>query len=300
MAKLPLYDKKDGNIIDYALIDDEHLEKVKKYTWICRIQNKKYKSVYAYINGKNIPLPRFLFGKPEQGNFRRKNKKIFDYTLSNIYQLKDVVTERLEEITDGISPDNILFPEKRKDTDYETIMIGQWKVLFDQEFSSYIKGRSWSISSQEKNGKFYCYVVRSSCTTTVSLTRVLLGIQDGETGENFPKMKDMVAIYKNKPTKHTKIIDLRLSNLMRVSRSIMSYHRRPFINKVNSPFIGIQEHKKKWRAFIKGKQKNKSIYLGSYKTAEEAAKKRDLFIIEHNLSHIISLNYSLERYKGVV
>lgn len=81
------------------------------------------------------------------------------------------------------------------------------------------------------------------------------------------------------------------SNCRWVSRHIQSANRRVFKNN-KSGFVGVsyEKDKKKWRASI---NVNKHKYnLGSFNTPEEAAKIRDLFIINNKLTE-----YSLQVLK---
>lgn len=307
MAKLPLYDKVKGKIIAYATIDKKHLERAKKHTWVCRTTKKGYTSVYAYVNGKTVTLTIFLFGKPEQGNYIRRNKKGFDYTKANVLQFQDAIAERMEGLITEMHSEDIVIPKEEPDDDCEKLKIGHWIVLFDRQFFGAIKKHMWNISTRYNNSRLYCYVIRSAYINrknpiTINLSRVLLGMQDIETGETLPGMEKMVAVYKRQPTIEGKVIDLRLSNLMRVSRSMMSYRRRAFSNKKTSPFVGVVKYggRDKWTAVIKGRKDQRPIYLGTYNTAHEAARARDRFIVEQGLHYVVRLNYPLEEYEEIL
>lgn len=307
--KLPLYNKVKGDIVAHATIDNQHFERANKYNWVCRKTKKGYTSVYAYVNKKTVTLTIFLFGKPEKGNYIRRDKSGFDYTKDNVLQFTDSVTEQMEDLVSEIHSEDILIPVGGEAID-ETcgrLQLGHWCVLFDNEYSSTIKKYSWNVSIRHTNDHLYCYVVRSVYTdkknnpVTVNLSRVLLDIQDIETGETFPGMEKMVAVYKRQPTIEEKIIDLRLSNLMRVSRSMMSYRRRAFSNKKNSPFVGVvKTGNEKWTAAIKGSKNKRPVYLGTYETAKEAAQARDRFVIEQGLHYVIRLNFPVENYRELL
>jgi hypothetical protein len=295
MAWIPVFDKKkDGEIVDQALIDDEHVDRCREYTWVYNGQ-----SVTAQVNRKTITLPVFLFGKQSSGEkYLRRDKRVLDYREENIYKSRDKIPRLLRALKKQ-HEDLDASIEQEEETPFIEVAFpaSGWTLLIDKEIEELFLRHPWHVSIRKRKLQQYCYIVRSASTEdggviTFNLARVILSIQDESTGETLSGMEGKVASYKNAPDFFHQVLDLRKSNLLCVERTVLSYRRRKTQKEGQSPYIGVMQEKSgKWRAVIKIKRHAAPIKSNLYDTDEQAAKARDALIKEYGLEDIIRLNF---------
>lgn len=102
MAQIPLRNKKK-EIIDYALTDIDCFDKVMKYKWCIskyKLKNKIYKRVVGNVDGKQINLSHYIYGKPSKRNIiDHINNNPLDNRLSNLRETTRKINSQNKEKT---------------------------------------------------------------------------------------------------------------------------------------------------------------------------------------------------------
>ncbi len=183
------------------------------------------------INNKSVILTRYILNVCKGDKVFNKDGNIYNCKKDNLIIRKKVVIEKTKRLT--------VFR-------FFNGIVGITNACFYEE----VKDFNWYI----KKRKNFLYIVRDEHRKILYLHRLLKNAPD-----------DLYVDHKNRNTLDNRIKNLRICTLQQNSFNCGKWQAR----KTSSIYKGVKFHNKAWEANINFNRKR--IYLGSYKTQEEAA-----------------------------
>ena len=314
---LPIHATRSGEVIAYALIDDEDYPRVSSFRWVMQGPPEDPHYVYRYRRRRErktherqkIGLAQQLLQPADWITFRNGNPLDFRRanllcrqaraerqqrratTLAEATVAGEIARTRPPTSTDALTRESSVLsvgstalPDLGRpscDPIYVLSLSQQWTAWIDPEWAERITRYRWCVQTR----RTYAYALRrirlgGARSRVIYLARVLVGLQEVDDGT---ALGEGVVALRTPPDATLRTIDLRAANLLVTTRSGANLHRP-----TKAGYRGVQAQGKKYRATIRLGGYDRVI--GLFETPEEAARARDAEMVRLGLADIARLN----------